>query len=127
MPDAIRTTAESRGAHPQRSGFRAAISTAFIGLLSETSLAQEGAGPFEGLAIKPYLTALLLLDRHEIAALALTLGILAFAVVTAILLVRTRRRLATLAAAARDQSIASRAAMDRVYACLLYTSPSPRD
>ena len=34
------------------------------------------------------------LDRHEIAALALTLGILCFAVVTAIMLVRTRRRLA---------------------------------
>jgi signal transduction histidine kinase len=119
MPDAIRTAVESLGARPHRSGFRAAIGTVFIGLPAETSLAQESAAPLEGWAIKPYLAALLLLDRHEIAALALTLGILAFAVVTAILLVRTRRRLAALAAAARDQSIASRAAMDRVYALLL--------
>jgi signal transduction histidine kinase len=119
MPDGIRTTAESRGAYPHRSGFRAAISTVFIGLPCETSLAQEGSSALEAWPIKPYVAALLLLDRHEIAALALTLGILAFAVVTAILLVRTRRRLAALAAAARDQSIASRAAMDRVYALLL--------
>jgi signal transduction histidine kinase len=119
MPDAIRTTVESLGAHPHRGGFRAAISTVFVGLPFETSLAQESAAPFEAWTIKPYLAALLLLDRHEIAALALTLGILAFAVVTAILLVRTRRRLAALAAAARDQSFASRAAMDHVYALLL--------
>src|ERR1700738_2460105 len=126
MPDAIRTTVESLGAHPHRGGFRAAISTVFVGLPFETSLAQESAAPFEAWTIKPYLAALLLLDRHEIAALALTLGILAFAVVTAILLVctrgrlvRPRRRLAALAAAARDQSFASRAAMDHVYALLL--------
>src|ERR1700738_1119598 len=95
MPDAIRTTVESLGAHPHRGGFRAAIGTVFLGLPFETSLAQESAAPFEAWTIKPYLAALLLLDRHEIAALALTLGILAFAVVTAILLWRTPRRRAT--------------------------------
>ena len=66
-----------------------------------------------------YLAALLSLDRHEIAALALTLGILCFAVVTAILLVRTRARLIEVEASARDDSIASKAAIDRAYALLL--------
>ena len=61
----------------------------------------------------------MLLDRHEIATLALTLGILGFAVVTAVLLVRTRRRLAELETAARDEGIASRAAIDRAYGLLL--------
>jgi signal transduction histidine kinase len=60
-----------------------------------------------------------LLDRHEIAALALTLGVLCFAVVTAILLVRTRRRLAAMSESARDEAMASRAAIDRAYALLL--------
>jgi hypothetical protein len=63
--------------------------------------------------------AFALLDRQDIAALALTLGILCFAVVTAILLVRTRRCLAEVEASARDESIASKAAIDRVYALLL--------
>ena len=56
---------------------------------------------------------------HEIAALALTLGILCFAVVTAILLVRTRTRLAEVEAAARDETIAAKAAIDRAYGLLL--------
>ena len=65
-----------------------------------------------------YVSAISQLDRHEIAALALTLGILCFAVVTAIMLVRTRRRLAETEAAARDQAIALRARADRANALL---------
>ena len=42
--------------------------------------------------VDSYIAALFALERHEIAALGLTLGILAFAVVTAILLLRTRER-----------------------------------
>ncbi|MGA7485461.1 MAG: PAS-domain containing protein [Xanthobacteraceae bacterium] len=66
-----------------------------------------------------YVSALLSLDRHEIAALALTLGILCFAVVTAILLVRTRARLTEVEISTRDDALAARAATDRVYALLL--------
>src|SRR6266581_1178454 len=89
MPDTIRITVESLGAHPQRSGFCAAAT------------------------VDAYVSAFLLLDRHEVAALALTLGILCFAVITAILLVRTRQRLAAVAVAAHDQAIAARSAIDR--------------
>ena len=39
-----------------------------------------------------YVDAFASLDRHEVAALVLTLGVLVFAVTTAILLVRTRLR-----------------------------------
>jgi signal transduction histidine kinase len=68
------------------------------------------AGP----TFEAYLAAFAQLNRHEIAALALTLSILCFAVVTAIMLVRTRRRLTETEAAARDQIIAARAEADRV-------------
>ena len=68
--------------------------------------------------VDAYLNAFAQLDSHEIAALALTLGVLLFAVVTAIMLVRTRLRLAEAIDDARDQTIASRAEVDRVYALL---------
>jgi signal transduction histidine kinase len=125
MPDTIRITVESLGAHPQRSGFRAAATVILATLLPlEAASAQERgqalAGlAFEGSTVDAYVSAFLLLDRHEVAALALTLGILCFAVITAILLVRTRQRLAAVAASARDQTIASRSAIDRAYALLL--------
>src|SRR6266849_4041120 len=119
MPDTIRITVESLGAHPQRGGFRAVTVILAALLPLEATSAQEGGAAFEGSTLDAYVSALLLLDRHEIAALALTLGILCFAVVTAILLVRTRRRLVAAAAAAHDQAIASRSAIDRAYALLL--------
>src|ERR1700694_4871939 len=117
MPDTIRITVESLGAHPQRSGFRAAATVILAALLPLETTSAQAAGPaLEGSTVDAYISAFLLLDRHEVAALALTLGILCFAVVTAILLVRTRRRLAAAAAAAHDQEIASRSALDRAYA-----------
>jgi len=59
------------------------------------------------------------IDRHEIVALALIVGLLLFAVVTAILLVRTRARAARLEASAHDETAALRAALDRANALLL--------
>src|SRR5262249_8109363 len=116
----IRITVEGLGAHPQRGGFRAAA-IPFIATLAqvEAAFGQDGTAAFEGSTIKAYVSAFMLLDRHEIAALALTIGILCFAVVTDIQLVRTRRRLAAAAATAHDQAIAARAAIDRAYALLL--------
>src|ERR1700722_17625893 len=74
--------------------------------------------PVDIATIGAYVSAISQLDRHEIAALALTLGILCFAVVTAIMLVRTRRRLGETEAAARDEAIALRARADRANALL---------
>ena len=59
-----------------------------------------------------------MLNRHDIIGLAITLSVLCFAVVAAILLLRTRERLAVTTANARDEIIASRAEVDRVYALL---------
>ena len=59
------------------------------------------------------------IDRHEIAALALIVGLSLFAVVTAILLVRTRARAARLEAAAHDETAALRGGLDRANALLL--------
>ena len=142
MPDAFRITVEGFGARPQQEarthasivrkgdpetplrtrygGMRAALAVAAPSLLfPDLARAAEAAGRPEPSTFEAYVAALLSLDRHEIAALALTLGVLCFAVVTAILLVRTRGRLAEVEASARDESAASKAAIDRAYALLL--------
>jgi signal transduction histidine kinase len=66
-----------------------------------------------------HLDALTALDRHEIAALVLLLGILLFAVVTAIMLVRARRRAAATEATLRDQLVTLKAEADRFNALFL--------
>jgi len=58
------------------------------------------------------------LDRHEIAALVLFCGLLLFAVVTAIMLLRTRVRAARSEAAAHHEITALRADVDRAKALL---------
>ena len=142
MPDAFRITVEGFGARPQQEarshasivrkgdpetplrtrygGIRAALAVAAPSLFfPDFARAAEATGRSEPSTFEAYVAALLSLDRHEIAALTLTLGVLCFAVVTAILLVRTRGRLAEVEASARDESAASKAAIDRAYALLL--------
>jgi signal transduction histidine kinase len=58
------------------------------------------------------------IDRHEIAALVLLVGLLLFAVVTAIMLVRTRGRSMRLEALSHDEIAALRADLDRANALL---------
>jgi signal transduction histidine kinase len=117
MPDAIRTTVESF-AHPQRGGFCAVAAVALgIVLASDPSHAAEGSGRVA--TFDAYMSALRSLEPHQITALALILGVLCFAVVTAVLLLRTRVRLGEVEASARDEALASKAAIDRAYALLL--------
>ena len=121
MPDAIRITGGSLTAHPRRGAFRiaAAVVTAVVCVAASPACADDTAPALPGSTLDAYIAAFLQLDRHELAALALTLGILCFAVVTAILLVRTRQRLGDAEAAALDESIAARTAIDRAYALLM--------
>ena len=121
MPDAIRITGGSLTAHPRRGAFRIApaVVTAVVCIAASPACADDTAPALPGSTLDAYIAAFLQLDRHELAALALTLGILCFAVVTAILLVRTRQRLGDAEAAALDESIAARAAIDRAYALLM--------
>jgi signal transduction histidine kinase len=60
-----------------------------------------------------------ILDRRGTIALALMLGLLLFAVVAAVMLVRVRRRAAEAEANARDEIVALRAEADRANALLL--------
>ncbi|MGZ5826893.1 MAG: ATP-binding protein, partial [Croceibacterium sp.] len=66
-----------------------------------------------------YLGAFGELNNSEIAAVGLILGVLLFAVVTAIMLVRTRLRAATADAAARDEITALKTERDRFNALLM--------
>jgi signal transduction histidine kinase len=116
MPDTIRITGGSIWNRRWRSRYCAAIATGLCGITA--SVPARAAEPVEVATIGAYVSAVSQLDSHEIAALGLTLGILCFAVVTAILLVRTRRRLAETEAEARDQAIALRARADRANALL---------
>src|SRR5258705_277750 len=55
--------------------------------------------------VTAYINAFAMLSRHDIIGLAITLSVLCFAVVAAILLLRTRERLAVTTANARDEII----------------------
>ncbi|HEU4357419.1 MAG TPA: hypothetical protein VFR54_03105, partial [Xanthobacteraceae bacterium] len=86
MPDALRITVESFGAHPQHKRARASVTRRHGKVRAalfacSTLLPGEGAcaaagGRYEFPDLQAYLSALPLLDRDDIAALALTLGIL---------------------------------------------------
>jgi signal transduction histidine kinase len=59
------------------------------------------------------------IDHHEVAVLVLLVGLLLFAVVTAIMLLRTRARSARLEASTHEEVAALRAGLDRANALLL--------
>ena len=96
MPEAIRTAVEGVGAHPQHharararartreGGLRAAGALVLSVLLPcGRACAATASARYEFPIFDNYISALPLLDRDEIAALALTFGVLCFAVVTA--------------------------------------------
>ncbi len=117
MPESIRTNDGLADARPMRDGFRAplALLAAGCGFLSSPASAQtSGHGTLEA-----YLGAFGLLNAQEFAALALTLGLLGFAVVTAILLVRTRMQASRRDIAFRDEILSLRGEADRVSALLM--------
>ena len=112
MPEIVRATAER-----QRS-------SAAMRIAPHLRDARLRRGPcsrgFPGLHhLDVYLDAFADLNRSDIAALALTLGVLLFAVVTAIMLVRTRLRASAADAASRDEIMALKTERDRVNALLM--------
>src|ERR1700758_537559 len=91
MPETIRATGGSLKARLRHHRFRAPAVAGALSLLTSAAVAQDASGwrwPFNS----PHVDALARLDQHEVAALALILGVLSFAVVTSILLLRTRAR-----------------------------------
>jgi PAS domain-containing protein len=119
MPETVRATSGSLMAHPPRSGFLIGGMAVAAGLLPQPSRAEERVllGVSSDL-LKSYADAFSALDRHELIALVLTLGVLLFAVTTAIMLVRTRTRAAANEAMLRDQIATFRAESDRFNAML---------
>jgi signal transduction histidine kinase len=94
---------------------RAYLIAALLPASTGTALAQ-GAAPAN---VELYLSAFASLEAHEIAALGLTLGVVLFAVVTAIMLVRTRQRAATAEIGYRNEIGRLTGEVDRVNALLL--------
>src|SRR3954465_6045755 len=115
MPEAIRGRCGQR-AQPWRGGFDGACIIAAATLLPET--ASAGARPILR-PVTDYIDAFATLERHETAALALSLGIILLAVATAIALLRTRRRAAQQLAARQAEINELREERDRANALLL--------
>jgi len=117
MPDTIRISGGC--ARPWQSGFARAIAAASGALPSAPAFADQHSA----LALHELvLTAQDSIDRHEIAVLALVLGLIFFTVVTAIMLLRTRTRAARLETTSRDQISVLRSDLDRANA-LLFSEP----
>jgi signal transduction histidine kinase len=123
MPETIRTSGDF--AHPRRRGFLVAGLLATSGAAWPVpAWAQEQ--PFLALreSLQESLQEFALntfqsIDRHDVAILAPVLGLLLFAVVTAIMLLRMRARSARFEAQSRDEIAGLRDKLDRANALLV--------
>ena len=88
MPEAIRARIFANCADLGRLLSAAITTCVAVAASSATAL---GADFLRGSALS-LLSGLTQLERHEVVALALTIGVISFAVFTAVLLVRTRTR-----------------------------------
>jgi signal transduction histidine kinase len=113
MPDTIRTNGGY--AYPWQRGFLAAIVTVLGAASPAAAAAEQPALALHELVESAHRS----IDRHEIAVLVLVLGLMLFAVVTAIMLVRVRVRSARLESWSRDEITALRDDLDRANALLL--------
>ena len=118
MPETIRATGGSLEARPRDHRFRAFAVAGGLVLLPGAAVAQDAVGwpwPLDS----RYVAAFARLEQHEVAALALILGIIFFAVVTSILLVRTRTRAVGDGASAREKIAALKGQVDQLTGLLL--------
>src|SRR5262249_44090384 len=114
MPDVIRANV-GVCSRPRRIELR--VATAFAAVACPT--AAQAAQGFDASLLLAFLNAALALDPYEIAALALTLGVIFFATLTAIMLLRTPARAERMEAEARVEIMALKAEVDRAKALLL--------
>lgn len=108
MPDSIRTWNGGRQAYPLRGRLLASIVFFLVAVLAPTT----GWADADGLVFDN-------VDRQGLAALALLLGAVVFAVVTAVLLVRTRHRAHASEAASREAIARLKVEFDRARTLLL--------
>jgi signal transduction histidine kinase len=116
MPETIRTSGD---AHPRQCGFHTA--DLFIGRVPAACLLTASAAvwPTFARANDTALGTIGQFDRHEIAILLPMIGLIVFAVLTAIMLVRARRRMARLESGSRDEITGLHDRLDRANALLL--------
>ena len=114
MPDTIRISGSC--AHPWRRGFLTAIAGAVFPF--PASAEQKPVLALHELVVSAQDS----IDRHEIAVLVVVLGLVLFAVVTAIMLVRARVRWTRLETSSRDEIAGLRSDLDRANA-LLFSEP----
>jgi signal transduction histidine kinase len=106
MPESIRTANERLRSRPRRGG----ISVSFVAAVLCATLCVSAHAED---------TSALTFSRQDIAGLTLPLGLLCFAVLAAIVLVRTRRIAAQNEAAAQDRMMVLNTEVDRLRALLL--------
>jgi signal transduction histidine kinase len=116
MPETIRTSGD---AHPRQCGFRAASQLAGRVLAACVLAVPAVVCPTFACADEAALGAIGQFDQHEIAILVPMIGLIVFAVIIAIMLVRTRRRTVRLEGASRDEIIGLHEQLDRANALLL--------
>ncbi len=119
MPDLIRASGMGMPPHRRRCAMLAAlcVPSTSVALMSLTGQAAAEGDPISlGLA---YVEAIKSLDQHELAGLALFIGVLIFAVVSAVLLVRTYERLGAQRARTDAEVAALAGEIDRLYDLLL--------
>jgi signal transduction histidine kinase len=116
MPETIRTANERLRSRPRRGGFLAAFVIA--NLVIALTPARAGDGPLMAFFDSLHRTASAV-SRLEIAALTLTLGLLCFAVLATIALLRAGRTAATIETAVNDEPMALRAEIERLKTLLL--------
>jgi len=116
MPDTVPAIGGRLLAHPLRSGFRTFLP---VVMLAAPSAAQAQDTPSGTPSLNDMVVAAQHLERHDLIALVLTLGVLFFAVAASILLMRARRDAAARQSIARDEIMTLKAEIDRANALLL--------
>src|ERR1700693_4982176 len=117
MPETIRTANERLRSRPRRGGFLAAFVFATLCCALSTPARADVGAAFS--LVDDIIRAVTVLSRQQVATLTLTLGLLCFAVLATIVLLRTRRAAATIESAAHDETMALRAEIDRLKTLLL--------
>jgi signal transduction histidine kinase len=117
MPETIRTANERLRSRPWRGGFLAAFVVAQFGIALSTPARAE-AGLASGV-LDAVQRAASVFGRQDIATLTLTIGLLCFAVLATIVLMRTRKTAERVESAALDQVMQLHADIDRLKALLL--------
>jgi signal transduction histidine kinase len=117
MPETIRTANERLRSRPRRGGFLAAFVFATLCSALSTPARADGGAAFS--LVEDMIRAVTVLSRQQVATLTLTFGLLCFAVLATIVLLRTRKAAATIETSEHDETMALRAEIDRLKTLLL--------